>query len=80
MSHSSTRMFRCISNCVIVETGRSKEPFQTKWVPLTIGEVYPQAPGPEKPNRIFIVDDESYSRSYPTYLFQEVTQSAMANS
>jgi hypothetical protein len=63
---------RCVSNALIVETGRSGELFATRWVPLTIGETYPQVPGPQKPHHHFILDDEQEVRSYPDYLFEDV--------
>ncbi len=64
---------RCISNCIIVQTGRAEELFAPRWVPLTIGETYTQVPGPPKPNHRFVLDDEQEVRAYPDYLFEDMT-------
>ena len=63
---------RCTSNCIVVETGRADELFASRWVPLTVGEVYMQVSGPSKPHHRFILDDEQEVRAYPKYLFEEL--------
>ena len=70
-----TTQLRCISNCIVVETGRADEQFVSRWVPLTVGEIYTQVAGPHKPHHRFVLDDEQKVRAYPSYLFEELASS-----
>ena len=67
------RQLRCVSNCVILETGRHKELFASRWVPLTVNETYYELPGQHKDHHRFVLDDEQNVRAYPDYLFEEIS-------
>ena len=66
------RQLRCVSNCVILETGRSADDFASRWVPLTVNEIYYELPGQLKEHHRFVLDDEQNVRAYPEYLFEEM--------
>jgi hypothetical protein len=66
------RKLRCVSNCVIQETGRGGQDFSSRWVPLTLNDVYYELPGQHKEHHRFVLDDEENVRAYPEYLFEEV--------
>ena len=67
------RKLRCISNCVIMETGRANDAFGSRWVPLTVNELYYELPGQHKEHHRFVLDDEQKVRAYPVYFFEEAS-------
>lgn len=67
---------RCVNNRVTVNTGYADKPFMEKRVPLTVGDVYLQMSGPEKQGHFFVINDESFSRPYPAYLFEPTATDA----
>jgi hypothetical protein len=38
-------------------------------LPLTVGEMYRQVPGPAKDGHVFVINDEERCKAYPAYLF-----------
>ncbi len=60
---------KCVCNWVRTASGRSDRPVMERPVPLTVGELYLQLPGPTRDGKLFVINDDAYCKSYPASLF-----------
>jgi hypothetical protein len=59
----------CRDNLVSLRSPKPDRPVGRMRLPLTVGELYRQVPGPAKDGHVFVINDEERCKAYPAHLF-----------
>jgi hypothetical protein len=59
----------CKDNLLSLRSGKPDRPISRLRLPLTVGELYRQVPGPDKDGHVFVINDEERCKAYPAHLF-----------